>query len=65
MKGLTGLSLGLILVGTADHETARDLLHVLIDKSEAELAEPNLRFVALGIALIFLGTQEKSEVSFF
>lgn len=33
-----------------------------MERSETELADPNMRFLALGIALIFLGTQEKSEV---
>ncbi len=55
MKGLTGLALGLICVGTADHQVAMDLLQILMEKSEAELKDPNMRFLALGIALIFLG----------
>ncbi|CAI4221042.1 unnamed protein product [Auanema sp. JU1783] len=62
VKGLAGLSLGLIMVGTADHTVAMEMLQTLMEKSEQELAEPNMRFLALGIALIFLGTQEKSEV---
>ncbi|CAD6194862.1 unnamed protein product [Caenorhabditis auriculariae] len=62
VKGLTGLSLGLILVGTGDHTAAMEMLQTLMERSEAELADPNMRFLALGIALIFLGTQDKSEV---
>uniref|UniRef100_A0A7E4VA39 26S proteasome non-ATPase regulatory subunit 2 n=1 Tax=Panagrellus redivivus TaxID=6233 RepID=A0A7E4VA39_PANRE len=62
VKGLAGMSLGFILVGTADHKVAMEMLHLLMDKTEAELTDYNWSFVALGIALIFLGTQEKSEV---
>ncbi|CAB3406247.1 unnamed protein product [Caenorhabditis bovis] len=62
VKGLAGLSLGLILVGTADSDAAMEMLQTLMEKTESELADPNMRFLALGIALIFLGTQDKSEV---
>ncbi|CAJ0574536.1 unnamed protein product, partial [Mesorhabditis spiculigera] len=62
VKGLTGLSLGLIMVGTGDHTIAFEMLQVLMEKTEQELTDPNMRLLALGVALIFLGTQEKSEV---
>lgn len=55
MKGLTGLALGFILVGTADANAASDMLQLLMEKSSTELADPNMRFLALGIALLFLG----------
>ncbi|CAJ0930839.1 unnamed protein product, partial [Mesorhabditis belari] len=61
VKGLAGLSLGMIMVGTADHATAAEMLQYLMEKSD-DLSDHNMRMVALGIALIFLGTQEKSEV---
>jgi 26S proteasome regulatory subunit N1 len=55
VKGLTGLALGFILVGTADANAASDMLQLLMEKSSTELADPNMRFLALGIALLFLG----------
>lgn len=55
MKGVAGLALGFILVGTANHEAATEMLHFLMEKTATELQEPNMRFVALGIGLIFLG----------
>lgn len=60
MKGLTGLALGLIMVGTADHTVAMEMLQTLMERSEAELSDPNMRFLALGIALIFLGKYSRS-----
>ncbi|KAI6202974.1 26S proteasome non-ATPase regulatory subunit 2 [Aphelenchoides besseyi] len=62
IKGMAGLSLGFILVGTGDHTVAMEMLQVLMERSEIELTDPNMRFLALGIALVFLGTQERSEV---
>ncbi|VDN57153.1 unnamed protein product [Dracunculus medinensis] len=61
-RGMCGLALGFILVGTADHAVATELLQILMEKSAIELLDSNMRFLALGIALIFLGTQDKSEV---
>lgn len=55
VKGLTGLALGLIMVGTGDHTVAMEMLQTLMERNETELADPNMRFLALGIALIFLG----------
>ncbi|GMT25054.1 hypothetical protein PFISCL1PPCAC_16351, partial [Pristionchus fissidentatus] len=63
VRGLAALSLGMILVGTADHEVANEMITQLMVKSEIELADPNMRFYGLGVALIFLGTQEKAEIS--
>uniref|UniRef100_A0AC34PXR3 26S proteasome non-ATPase regulatory subunit 2 n=1 Tax=Panagrolaimus sp. JU765 TaxID=591449 RepID=A0AC34PXR3_9BILA len=62
VKGITGLSLGLICIGTADASTAHDMLMLLMDRGESELTNHNWSLVALGIGLIFLGTQQKSEV---
>lgn len=55
VKGLTGLALGFILVGTGEHTVASEMLHVLMEKGNAILEDPHMRFLALGIALIFLG----------
>lgn len=55
MKGLAGLALGFILVGTGDHIAAMEMLTLLMERTQEELNEPNMRFLALGIALIFLG----------
>ncbi|KAI1703164.1 26S proteasome non-ATPase regulatory subunit 2 [Ditylenchus destructor] len=62
VKGVTALALGFILLGTADLEVAACMLTYLHSNS-IDITEPNHRFVALGIALIFLGQQEKCEVT--
>uniref|UniRef100_A0A183EE29 26S proteasome non-ATPase regulatory subunit 2 n=1 Tax=Gongylonema pulchrum TaxID=637853 RepID=A0A183EE29_9BILA len=62
VKGLAALAIGFILVGTCDHITASEMFNYLNEKTATDLQDPNYRFVALGIALIFLGAQDKSEV---
>uniref|UniRef100_A0AC34GUR2 26S proteasome non-ATPase regulatory subunit 2 n=1 Tax=Panagrolaimus sp. ES5 TaxID=591445 RepID=A0AC34GUR2_9BILA len=62
IKGMTALSLGLILVGTGDSDAANEMLTLLMERSDVELSDHNWAFVGLGIALIFLGTQQRSEV---
>lgn len=62
VKGLTGLALGFILVGTADYEIAMEIVNLLMERSTKELQGSHMRFLAVGVALIFLGTQDKSEV---
>lgn len=54
------MALGFILVGTADHDVVMDMFHVLMEKSATELQDPNMRFLALGIGLIYLGERSVS-----
>ncbi len=60
MKGLAGLSLGLICVGSADNEVATEMFSLLL---ESDVNDPNMRFVALGLALIFLGPSRPLPLS--
>lgn len=55
VKGLAALSLGFILIGTgrANNEIVCELLTYLM--SGVDLKDVNMRLVALGIGLIFLG----------
>lgn len=59
VKGLAALSLGLVLMGTGSEnsEVVAELLTYLMGGS-VDLRDPNMRFVALGIGLIFLGERE-------
>lgn len=55
VKGLAAMSLGLILVGTGreNNEVVSELITYLM--SGIDLKDSNMRFVALGIGLIYLG----------
>ncbi|CEF69124.1 26S proteasome non-ATPase regulatory subunit 2 [Strongyloides ratti] len=62
IKCVAALSLGLICVSSGDAKIAGDLLQFLLEKTEEELYDFNYKLVSLGLSLIFLGTQDKSEV---
>ena len=54
--GITALALGLISVGTCNNEVTSALLQSLIERSESELRESHAKFIALALALVYLGT---------
>nr|CAB3265241.1 26S proteasome non-ATPase regulatory subunit 2-like [Phallusia mammillata] len=56
--GVTALVLGLIAVGTCNGDVTSSLLQTLIERSEAELKETHARYIALALALVYLGKQE-------
>uniref|UniRef100_A0AC35TK98 26S proteasome non-ATPase regulatory subunit 2 n=1 Tax=Rhabditophanes sp. KR3021 TaxID=114890 RepID=A0AC35TK98_9BILA len=62
VKCVAALSLGLICVASANSVVAGDLLGYLLEQEENDLYDANFKLVSLAIALIFMGTQDKSEV---
>ena len=60
--GLTALSCGLIFIGSCDDNLTDTFLQMMLEKSDDELSNTYMRFVALGISLLYLGKQEKAEV---
>lgn len=72
MKALAALSLGLVLVGTGedppvdDYVSSMEIVDEMISYLHTiDLKDPNARFVALGIGLIFLGLFKLFYVQFF
>ncbi|XP_074660514.1 26S proteasome non-ATPase regulatory subunit 2-like [Tubulanus polymorphus] len=59
--GLAALSCGLIAVGSCNGEVTSTLLQVLMEKSAADLKDTYARFIALGLALTYLGKQEAAD----
>ena len=56
MVGLTALSLGLVAVGSGNPEIATQLLTQLMERnSELEMRDTYSKFLALGLALVYLG----------
>lgn len=55
------VSLGLIYVSRCDEEVVNTILTSLMSRSEVELNQPIARFFAVGLALTYLGQQEKCE----
>merc|ERR1712142_856231 len=60
--GMTALACGMISVGTTNQLVVEALVTCLLARSEAELKDTYARFIALGLALTYLGCQDKCEV---
>jgi 26S proteasome regulatory subunit N1 len=58
---LAALSLGMIFVGSMNHEVGGLLVQRLMETSDVDLDNPMARFLVLGLALPFLGHGEKAD----
>lgn len=52
---LTSLALGFIFVGSCSGDVAGVILQTLMEREDAHLSEKWARFMALGLALLYLG----------
>ena len=53
--GLAALSCGLVCIGSCHDSLTEALLQIMIDKEVEGLSNSHMRFVALGLALLYLG----------
>ncbi|GBE87336.1 26S proteasome regulatory subunit rpn-1 [Sparassis crispa] len=63
VASLSALALGFIFAGSANGEIASVILQTLMERDEKQLEEKWARFMALGLALLYLGTQEQSDAT--
>ncbi|GFN96227.1 26S proteasome non-ATPase regulatory subunit 2 [Plakobranchus ocellatus] len=61
--GNAALACGLISVGTCNGEVTSTILQTMMERSEAELKETYARYLALGLALAYLGKQDAVEAT--
>ncbi|XP_006656439.2 26S proteasome non-ATPase regulatory subunit 2 homolog A-like [Oryza brachyantha] len=59
----SAISLGLVFVGSCNEEVAQTIICVLMDRSEAELAEAITRLLPVALGLLYLGKQESVEAT--
>lgn len=59
----TAISLGLVYVGSCNEEIAQAIIFALMDRSEADLGEPLIRLLPLGLGLLYLGKQDRVEAT--
>nr|MBE5726988.1 regulatory particle non-ATPase 1 [Cucujiformia] len=59
--GMAALALGMISVGTANHQVTSAIIQTLMEKSESELRDTYARFLPLGLGLCMMGKQEAVE----
>ena len=59
--GMAALACGMVSVGSCNGEVTSTILQTLMEKSETDLKTTYARFLALGLALTYLGKQESAE----
>lgn len=55
------IALGNIFVGSSDGDISSNILQVLMEREEVQLKDKWAQFLALGLALLFVGRQEDAE----
>ncbi|KAL4399160.1 proteasome regulatory particle base subunit [Malassezia pachydermatis] len=60
---LCALSLGFVFVGSAHGEIVPSLLQTMMEREPSQLDDKWMRFLALGLALLFLGRQDESDAT--
>eukprot|EP00232_Nephroselmis_pyriformis_P011581 CAMPEP_0182890528 /NCGR_PEP_ID=MMETSP0034_2-20130328/22707_1 /TAXON_ID=156128 /ORGANISM="Nephroselmis pyriformis, Strain CCMP717" /LENGTH=887 /DNA_ID=CAMNT_0025024083 /DNA_START=1 /DNA_END=2664 /DNA_ORIENTATION=- len=63
IAGFAALSLGLVFVGSAHQDCVQVILQALMMRPELELQEPLVRYMALGLGLLFLGKGDTVEAT--
>lgn len=58
---MAALACGMISVGSCNGDVTSTILQTLMEKSEADLKSTYARFLALGLALTYLGKQEAAD----
>jgi 26S proteasome regulatory subunit N1 len=53
--GMAALSCGMISVGSCNGEVTSTILQTMMERSEADLKDTYSRYLALGLALAYLG----------
>ncbi|KAI9878403.1 MAG: proteasome regulatory particle base subunit [Pleopsidium flavum] len=63
LSAMAALSLGLIFVGSSNHQVSESIFTTLMDEErQKQLKDKWTRFMALGLALLYFGRQEEVEV---
>jgi len=62
ISSLASLSLGMVFVGTCNGDISSIILQTMMERDASQLKDTWSRFMGLGLALLYLGKQDKSEV---
>lgn len=63
LSSLAALALGLVFVGSCNGEIASTILQTLMEREEKQLSDKWARFLALGLAMLFIGKQEEADAA--
>ncbi|ONK56006.1 uncharacterized protein A4U43_C10F3170 [Asparagus officinalis] len=59
----SAITLGLVYVGSCNEEIAQTIILAIMERSEAEMAEPLIRLLPVALGLLYLGKQESVEAT--
>jgi len=59
----SAIAMGLVFVGSCNEEIAQSIIFALMERSEAELAEPIIRLLPVALGLLYLGKQDSVEAT--
>ena len=63
LSAFAALSAGLIFVGTSHGEITSTILQTMMERDETAMKDTYAKFMALGLALLFLGKQDASDAT--
>ncbi|GAA6024580.1 hypothetical protein JCM10207_008663 [Rhodosporidiobolus poonsookiae] len=63
IASMAALALGFVFVGSCDGDVTEAVLQTMMEREEKELGEKWGRFLALGLALLYLGRTEASDAT--
>ena len=63
LSSMAALSLGLIFVGTGNGDITSTILQTMMERDETAMKDTFAKFMALGLALLFLGKQDAADAT--
>ncbi|GAA5863067.1 hypothetical protein JCM3774_001410 [Rhodotorula dairenensis] len=63
VASMAALALGFVFVGSCDEDVTMGVVSTMMERDETQLKEKWGRFLALGVALLYLGRTEQSEAT--
>ncbi|KAJ2160565.1 proteasome regulatory particle base subunit [Coemansia sp. RSA 552] len=61
LAAVAALSAGLVCVGSANGDVATTIIQAMLERADSELSHKYARFLALGLALLFVGTRDAAD----
>jgi 26S proteasome regulatory subunit N1 len=62
-SAFAALSLGLTYVGQCNEEVAGAIIQTLMERDELQLNSPSSKYFGIGLALLYMGQQNKCEAT--
>ncbi|KAI9015987.1 armadillo-type protein [Hyaloraphidium curvatum] len=63
ISATAALSLGFIFVGSSNGDIASTILQTMMERDEPHLKDPYAKYMAVGLALLFLGKQDAADAT--